>query len=74
MLNQTFSGPETELKIHPHMANADWCVGDAPARWDVSFTDRLWFTVRRWFARETTPTRPVMRVTTPVELERRAAA
>ena len=38
-------------RIHPDLANHDWCVGDAPARWDVSFGDRIWLMVRRWFAR-----------------------
>jgi hypothetical protein len=36
----------------PGPQNSDWCVGDAAGRWDVSFTDRLWGTFRRWFGRE----------------------
>ena len=36
----------------PGLENSDWCVGDAAGRWDVSFTDRLWGTFRRWFGGE----------------------
>ncbi len=33
----------------PGPENSDWCVGDAAGPWDVSFTERLWGTFRRWF-------------------------
>jgi hypothetical protein len=49
------SGPQTAPRIHTEIPrrewNADWCVGDAPSRWDISFTDRLMLTLRRWFSR-----------------------
>ena len=38
--------------IAPEFANSDWCVGDAPLRWDISFTDRLMLTFRRFFSRK----------------------
>jgi hypothetical protein len=37
--------------MSPKLANADWCVGDAPTEWDVSFTDRLMHTFRGLFSR-----------------------
>lgn len=69
------------MKLHPELADADWCVGDAPSRWDISFSDRLWLTLRRWFARDAAASDvasgPTLRVTpTDVidERERRQAA
>ena len=72
----------SDMKLHPELAHADWCVGDAPpTRWDVSFSDRLWVTLRRWFARDAAAIdvadTPVLRVTSTaatVEGERRQAA
>jgi hypothetical protein len=64
MLNQTLpSAPRpagnnvTPISpdIAPDLANTDWCVGDAPTRWDVSFTDRLVVSVRRIFSRGQPP-------------------
>lgn len=43
--------PASPKQIGADRANADWCVGDASVRWDVSFTDRLMFTVRKLFTR-----------------------
>ena len=40
-------------KVSRDMFHVDWCVGDAPVRWDVSFADRVKWTVRRMFSRWT---------------------
>lgn len=61
MLNQTLyrQAPRTEnpaargVNASRAMFNADWCVGDAPVRWDVSFADRVEMAVRRMFSRQT---------------------
>ena len=61
MLNRTLyrqvSGTETTaargVAVSREMFHADWCVGDAPVRWDVSFADRVKWTVRRMFSRWT---------------------
>jgi hypothetical protein len=76
---QTHPEQASDMKLHPELADADWCVGDAPSRWDVSFSDRLWLTLRRWFARHAASNDPVttLRVTPTVdavECERRQAA
>jgi hypothetical protein len=52
------------------LPNQDWCVGHAPPeRWDVSFTDRLMLTLRRWLSGRAAEAGPVMRTTS----DRRAA-
>jgi hypothetical protein len=81
MLEQTpLASEASDMKLHPELADADWCVGNAPpSRWDVSFSDRLWLTLRRWFARDAAASdavsAPTLRVTSPiVTAERRQAA
>ena len=61
MLNHTIyrqvSGTENPaargVQVSRDVFNVDWCVGDAPVRWDVSFADRVKWTVRRMFSRWT---------------------
>lgn len=68
----------SDVKLHSEMADADWCVGDAPSRWDISFSDRLWLTLRRWFARDVEsselPTLRITPATAAAERQRRQAA
>jgi hypothetical protein len=51
MLDQKPSIAEQPLKLFSGAA-ADWQVGETPGKWDVSFGERLWAAVGRWFSRE----------------------
>ena len=45
--------------------HGDWCVGNAPSRWDISFGTRLLAEVRRFFSRRTAAQPSMSRPTAP---------
>ena len=63
--------PRDVPPINPDLANSDWRVGDAPGRWDVSFTDKLLITFRRLFSRRQAATPTVVKST---QISQRQAA
>lgn len=54
MLNQTENQHSTTL--------SDWCVGEPPAAWDVSFGARLAEQIRRWFGLANEQPAPTVRM------------
>ena len=71
-LHRTLPAPRTSARIAPALTNTDWCVGDAPNQWDVSFGDRIMASLRRLFTRAHGPV-PI-KLESPEKAAKRKAA